>query len=256
MDVTSTYRMAKISALKARHVAREIQGLPVSDALDLLQFTQRKGARLFAKTMRAALADAENNFELPIEGLVVKEATVGEGPTFKRWKARARGSAAPIRKRTSHLRVVLTDEVTEPEARPEKKSKPKSQKKAAEPKTAAKAKEPSGQSEKSSKSDGKAAGTKPAAAAYEENDLPEGARLDEAKGLVYDSAPPNADDLTKIGGVGPKLEEKLNSIGVYTYEQIANWSGSQVAEFDELLSFKGRIERDDWIAQAKDLQKG
>ena len=107
MDVTSTYKFARVSARKARDVAREIQGLPVSDALDILNFTPRKGAELFSKTMKTALADAENNFELSVDGLFVKSAVVGEGPTFKRFKARARGSAASIRKRTSHLTVVL-----------------------------------------------------------------------------------------------------------------------------------------------------
>lgn len=110
MDVVSTYKFARISARKARDVAREIQGLPVSDALDILEFTPRKGAQLFHKTMKTALADAENNFELPIDTLFVKEATVGEGPTFRRFKPRARGSASAIRKRTSHIRVVLSDE--------------------------------------------------------------------------------------------------------------------------------------------------
>ncbi|MCL4103583.1 UNVERIFIED_CONTAM: hypothetical protein GTU68_059662 [Idotea baltica] len=110
MDVTSTYKFARVSARKARDVTREIQGLPVSDALDILNFTPRKSAFLIGKTMKAALADAENNFELPLDGLFVKEATIGEGPTFKRFKPRARGSASPIRKRTSHIRIVLSDD--------------------------------------------------------------------------------------------------------------------------------------------------
>ncbi len=113
MDVVSTYKRARISARKARDVAREIQGLPVSAALDILNFTPRKAAELFGKTLKAALADAENNFELPLDGLIVKEATVGEGPTYKRFKPRARGSASAIRKRTAHLRIILTDEIPE-----------------------------------------------------------------------------------------------------------------------------------------------
>ncbi len=110
MDVTSTYKFARISARKARDVAREIQGLPVSEALDILNFTPRKGAELFGKTLKTALADAENNFELAVDGLYVKSAIVGEGPTFKRFKARARGSASAIMKRTSHITVVLSDD--------------------------------------------------------------------------------------------------------------------------------------------------
>lgn len=116
MDVTSTYKFARISARKARDVAREIQGLPVSDALDILTFTPRKAADLIGKTLKAAMADAENNFELALDALFVKEATIGEGPTFRRWKPRARGSAAPVRKRTSHIRIVLSDQTPEQEA--------------------------------------------------------------------------------------------------------------------------------------------
>jgi large subunit ribosomal protein L22 len=107
MEVKSTYKYARVSAKKARDVAREIQGLPVSSALDALNFTPKKSAALIAKTLKSAIANAENNFELDADDLIVKEATVGEGPTFKRFKPRARGSAGAIRKRTSHIFITL-----------------------------------------------------------------------------------------------------------------------------------------------------
>jgi large subunit ribosomal protein L22 len=138
MDVTSTYKFARISAQKARDVAREIQGLSVSDALDILTFTPRKAADLIGKTMKAAMADAENNFELSLDSLFVKEATIGEGPTYRRWKPRARGSAAPIRKRTSHIRIVLSDQTPEQEAEAKEKAEEEEQKAAAKKKTAKK----------------------------------------------------------------------------------------------------------------------
>jgi large subunit ribosomal protein L22 len=231
MDVTSTYKFARISARKARDVAREIQGLPVSAALDILNFTPRKGAELFSKTMKTALADAENNFELSVDGLYVKSAVVGEGPTFKRFKARARGSAAPIRKRTSHLTVILSNEGG-PEARAPRAAK--SAKTAAETKPA------------------KAAATKAASKPAKDSSA---GRVDEARGMVYDSAPAEVDDLKLISGVGPVLEEKLNSVGIYRFEQIANWSERNMQEFDELLSFKGRMEREEWLKQAKTLHE-
>jgi len=234
MDVTSTYKFARISARKARDVAREIQGLPVSDALDILNFTPRKGAELFSKTMKTALADAENNFELSVDGLFVKSAVVGEGPTFKRFKARARGSAASIRKRTSHLTVVLSNEGGPEEKAPRAAKGPGTAK-------AAPVKE------------GAAAKAEPKAA--KEKAPSEAARVDEARGMVYDSAPAEVDNLEVISGVGPVLAEKLNSIGVYRFEQIANWTERNVQEFDELLSFKGRIEREEWIEQAKALHE-
>ena len=114
MEVSSHYRYARISPLKARDVAREIQGMPVSAALDILSFTPRKAAHLIGKTLKSALANAENNHELAVDGLVVKEAVVNSGPVFKRYKPRARGSAGPIRKRTSHISIVLTDEAVKP----------------------------------------------------------------------------------------------------------------------------------------------
>jgi large subunit ribosomal protein L22 len=111
MQVTSTYRYARISAFKAREVTREIQGRSASDALDLLTFSPKKAAVMVRKTLKSAIANAENNADLKVDTLLVKEAVVGEGPTFKRFRARARGSASPLRKRTSHIRIVLADEI-------------------------------------------------------------------------------------------------------------------------------------------------
>jgi large subunit ribosomal protein L22 len=134
-------------------VTREIQGLPVSAALDLLAFTPRKAAALILKTLKSAIANAENNNNLRAESLVVREAVVGEGPTIKRFQPKARGSAGPIRKRSSHIRIIVTDEIEiktpeprKPAARkkagtaPKSKSAPKTA--PAEPAPAASAPEP------------------------------------------------------------------------------------------------------------------
>jgi len=128
MEVRSTYKYARISPFKAREVTREIQGLPVSAALDLLAFTPKKAAFLISKTLKSAIANAENNANLKPDGLVVKEAIVGEGPTVKRIMARARGSASRILKRTSHIRIVLSDEIVI-ETREARKAKREQQKK-------------------------------------------------------------------------------------------------------------------------------
>ncbi len=111
MQVKSIYRNARISAFKAREVTRAIQGLPATDALDLLRFVPKKAAPMVLKTLASAVANAENNNNLNAATLVVKEAVVGEGPTFNRFQPKARGSAGPIRKRTSHIRIILTDEI-------------------------------------------------------------------------------------------------------------------------------------------------
>ena len=111
MQIHSTTKYARISAFKAREVAREIQGLPVAKALDIVAFSPKKAAVLIAKTLKSAIANAENNANLRAETLVVKEARIGEGPTAKRFQPKARGSAGPILKRSSHIRIVVTDEV-------------------------------------------------------------------------------------------------------------------------------------------------
>jgi len=142
MDVRSIYKSARVSPKKARDVAREIQGLPVSDAIDALTFTPRKAAALINKTLKSAVANAENNHELAADNLIVKEANISDGPTFKRFKPRARGSASAIRKRTSHISIILTDEVpaAEPKrdrskkaSKPKAKATPKKEKPAPEP---------------------------------------------------------------------------------------------------------------------------
>src|SRR6185312_8931447 len=111
MEVQSTYRYAKISPFKAREVTRAIQGLPVSAALDVVAFSPKKAAAMISKTLKSAVANAENNANLRVDGLVVKEAVAGEGPTMKRMMPRARGSGSGILKRTSHIRIILTDEI-------------------------------------------------------------------------------------------------------------------------------------------------
>ncbi|MEZ0257573.1 MAG: 50S ribosomal protein L22 [Chthoniobacter sp.] len=148
MQIKSILRGARISAFKAREVTREIQGLPVAAALDILAFTPRKAAVLISKTLKSAVANAENNNNLRADRLVVQEATVGEGPTFKRFQPKARGSAGPIRKRTSHIRIILTDEIEiKPKRQPKKPvakaktAKPAAKKTAAPAETAAPATE-------------------------------------------------------------------------------------------------------------------
>ena len=115
MEVLSVYRGARMSAFKVRELTREIQGLSASAALDLVAFSTKKSAVFVGKTLKSAIANAENNNELKVDTLVVKEATVGEGPTMRRMKSRARGSSSAIRKRTSHIRIVLSDEIELPQ---------------------------------------------------------------------------------------------------------------------------------------------
>ncbi len=109
MDVKATMKFVRISPTKARDLARKIQGMPVADALNAMQFTRRKAATLILKTLKSAVANAENNANLSAENLRVKEAVVENGPTMKRFRPRARGGASRILKRSSHIRIVLAD---------------------------------------------------------------------------------------------------------------------------------------------------
>jgi len=144
MQVKSSYKYARISAFKAREVTRAIQGLPATEALDILRFTPKKAALLVIKTLKSAIANAENNNNLHADSLVVQEAVVGEGPTFKRSQPKARGSAGPIRKRTSHIRITLTDEIEiKRRDKTAKTKKPRSKKATAKPAPVEPATEPS-----------------------------------------------------------------------------------------------------------------
>jgi len=144
MLVKSIHRNARISAFKCREVTREIQGLPATDAMELLRFVPKKAAGLVRKTLASAIANAENNNNLDPALLVVKEAVVGEAGTLKRFVPKARGSAGPIRKRSSHIRIILTDEVeiVRREKKTDKKSKKPADKKPAAKKVAPKSEAP------------------------------------------------------------------------------------------------------------------
>jgi large subunit ribosomal protein L22 len=99
-----------MSAQKMREVVRQIQGLPALEAQAVLKFVPRKGARLVAKTLDSAIANAENNNKLKAESLRVKEAVAGTATTIKRFTPKARGSAGPILKRRCHIKITLSDE--------------------------------------------------------------------------------------------------------------------------------------------------
>src|SRR5207249_3050499 len=129
MEVKAIQRFARMSAFKVRDVTREIQGRPVAAALDIVAFSPKKAAALVKKTLKSAIANAENNHNLRADKLVVKEAVAGESSTIKRFTPKARGSAGPIRKRTSHIFITLTDEIEIKQR--EKKGGKSSKKKAA-----------------------------------------------------------------------------------------------------------------------------
>lgn len=110
MEVVAITKNAPMSPQKVWSVTRELYGMRALQALEMLSFIPRKSARLVAKTLKSALANAENNFDISPERLWIKEATVHRGIILKRWIPKARGMAGPIRKRRCHIRIVLSDE--------------------------------------------------------------------------------------------------------------------------------------------------
>lgn len=110
MEIQALTKYVRISPKKAREITRAIQGMPANEALERLRFIPRKSARLVAKTLKSAIANAENNAEISSDELIIFRALVEEGPALKRFRPAARGSAHPIRKRTSHIRIILAEE--------------------------------------------------------------------------------------------------------------------------------------------------
>ena len=109
MEVAAKLKHARISAQKCRLVADQIRGLPVERALQVLTFSPKKASGIFKKVLESAIANAEHNEGADIDELKVNRVFVDEGPTYKRWQARAKGSVNHIFKRTSHITVTVAD---------------------------------------------------------------------------------------------------------------------------------------------------
>lgn len=109
MEARAIAKYVRISPLKVNYIAKEIRGKNVDEALAILKFTPKKGAKELEKVLKSAIANAENNFDLDRDNLYVKEAYANDGPTMKRWRPRFQGRAYPILKRSSHIGVVVEE---------------------------------------------------------------------------------------------------------------------------------------------------
>ncbi len=109
MEAHAITRNVPMSAQKMHEVVRQVQGLPALEAMAILSVLSRKSARVVAKTLKSAIANAENNLKLKPETLHIKEAVAGTGTALKRFIPKARGSAGPIRKRRCNIKIVLSD---------------------------------------------------------------------------------------------------------------------------------------------------
>lgn len=109
METSAKLSNAPLSAQKARLVGDQIRGLPVDQALNVLKFSSKKGAAIIKKVLESAIANAENNDSADIDDLRVSTVYVDEGATLKRFKARAKGRANHILKRTCHITVKVAE---------------------------------------------------------------------------------------------------------------------------------------------------
>lgn len=109
-EVKAVLKFVRISPQKVRKLVDAVKGKPAEAAVDMLKFMPQKGAAIVEKVLRSAVANAEQNHNLDIDTLVVKNITADQGPTLKRFRARARGRGTRILKRTAHITVVLSDE--------------------------------------------------------------------------------------------------------------------------------------------------
>lgn len=107
MKVSAHSRGIRVSAQKCRLVADLVRGLPVANALNVLQFSQQKSAGIIKKTLESAIANAEHNEGADIDSLKVKEIYVDKGPSLKRFTARAKGRGNKIEKQTCHINIVV-----------------------------------------------------------------------------------------------------------------------------------------------------
>ena len=109
-EARATLKFARISARKVKIVADLIRGKNVDEALAIVKFTPKASSELIEKLLKSAIANAENNHDMKHEKLYVAEIYANQGPTLKRIRPAAKGSAVRIRKRTSHITIVLRDD--------------------------------------------------------------------------------------------------------------------------------------------------
>ena len=108
-EARATLKFARISSRKVKIVADLIRGKDVDEALAILQFTPKAGTEVLYKLLKSAIANAENNHHMTHEKLYIAEIYANQGPTLKRIRPAAKGSAVRIRKRTSHITIVLRE---------------------------------------------------------------------------------------------------------------------------------------------------
>jgi large subunit ribosomal protein L22 len=109
MEVKAVAKYVRISPQKVRKLIDAVKGKPVEEGLDILKFMPQKAASIVEKTIRSAVANADLYPDMDVDSLVIRNITADQGPTLKRFRARARGRGTRILKRTAHITVILSE---------------------------------------------------------------------------------------------------------------------------------------------------
>ena len=109
MEVKAVAKYVRISPVKVRKLIDAIKGKPVEAGLNILKFMPQKAAGIVGKTVRSAVSNADQNPDIDVDMLVIRNIIVDQGPTLKRFRARARGRGTRILKRTAHITIILDE---------------------------------------------------------------------------------------------------------------------------------------------------
>ncbi len=272
-NVKSTAKFVRISPYKVRVVLNLIRGHDVVEAANILRFCERDAAHTIGKVLHSAVANAGNNDDIPAEELYVSACYADEGPTIKRFRPRARGRTGSIRKRTSHITVVVsrlpdsllaearnaTAQVAQNRAR-----RTAGARATAESQTADARRDASGTTEAvagATLASGLAAGDDVADGKItaEQQLAAEAVETgNETAGVLSPlfTAPEGAvDQLNKIVGIGPKLAEQLNELGITQFAQLAEMSDADLQTIDTAIP-RSFDQISDWRTQAQEIIAG
>lgn len=253
--VRSTAKFVRTSPYKMRVVLNLIRGQKVADAADILRLCERDAAITIGKVLKAAVANAVNNDDIPAEELYVSACYADEGPTIKRFRPRARGRTGRILKRTSHITVIVsrlpTDLLSQARTRSaeqvaQRAARTAASRATAEQQTADTRRAGSGTTES-------VAGAVIDADAVETPAVETDATVNTLVGDTAVEAP--ADKLNQIIGIGPALELELNAAGISTFSQLAELSDDEVEALDAKVT-RSADQIKEWRLQAQQILDG
>jgi large subunit ribosomal protein L22 len=110
IEVKAVSKYVRISPQKVRMMVSAVKGKPVEDGLNILKFMPQKAANIVEKIIRSAVANADQNMDIDVDSLVIRNVIADQGPTLKRFRARARGRGTRILKKTAHITVILAED--------------------------------------------------------------------------------------------------------------------------------------------------